>query len=303
MSGQRLVDSVRTAANDPANQTSGVIISADISSSIFHPIAQFSQEVRGFAVTTSRTVSYTNKTYYEDDEGDIQSYERVTASMNYSFTEDYINVGERGRLPYFNDVPEEQELQFPDKPIRIDGWGYVYAKKSLVSASGSDVVGSWSATERFEDGSSPVSESGDCVLTSRGDIPFMQSSDVAILESNNNKMYFILNGGIAEGPEVSMYDNGSPTTFRDGSLWFGGSSFGPSVDPIFSITKSTTFPDPATHEYSSVSSPISGVNMEGLRIYGPLQETSDTEPTTPVDGDVVRTYTYSDSMSLTWLYF
>jgi hypothetical protein len=272
-------------------------VSADVSSSPFHAIANFTQSVKGFSLTTSRTSTFSLKEYYEDENDEIQSYISDSVSFQYNFTTTFVNTGSLGRIPFRTNVPSGQELVFPSKATQVDGWNNIYDIKSKIEVSSDDDVGSWSYTSMDRSGNE-LTQSGEIRIAGRNSY---SSGGFAInmVESDPDTLYCVLGQSIP-GVVLRLYKNDEPVNVAYDHLWFAAS------DSAFAYLLRTCriTNDPDTDlSVSPVSSPVSGLAMEGLSIQGPPRLEDDPEPEDPQDGDEVRTYTYSDSMSLTWLYF
>lgn len=271
-------------------------VSADVSSSPFHAIANFTQSVKGFSVTTSRTSTFSLKRYYEDENNEIQSYIKEEASFQYNFTATFVNTGSRGRIPFRFDVPSGQELVFPSNATQVDGWNIVYDIKSRIEVSSSDDVGSWSFTSRTQSGDE-TTNSGE--IRPIGRTAYGGGFSINMVESDPETLYFVL-AQTMPGVLLGLYKDGSPANVLSDHNWFAASNI--QFAQFLRTYRITN--DPNTDlSVSTVSSPVSGLAMEGLSIQGPNRLEDDPQPSDPENGDEVRTYTYNDSQFLTWLYF
>lgn len=272
-------------------------MSCDISSSPFHALANFAQSVKGYSVTTSRSSSYQKKVYYIDENDEVQSYIQREASYSYQYNVTLVNTGLLGRFAFFEDVPSGQQLSFPPSPIQVDGWNRLYDLKYKIAITASDDVGTWNYTSRNTDGDE-VTESGEIRPLNR---PALSFSEVISLNNSPDTLYFKLASSM-DGVRLVLYKDGNQDSPPDCRFWFAATT-NPFVTRnhlgAYDVTN-----NPNTNLSSSpIVSPVSGMNMEGLAIEGPARLEDDEDPSDPQGGEIVRTYTYNDSHSLTWLYY
>lgn len=293
LNGETIVDVVSSSSDITNVVGNRPYVSCSISSSPFHAIADFTQSVKGFSVTTSRTSSYSKKRYYTDENGDLQSYIQSEASVEYDYTVSIMNTGLLGRFAFYFAVANGTELTFPSSPTQVDGWDRLFDLKHKITPSSSDDVGTWSYTTRQENGDE-TTESGEIRPNGR---PSHENGAIYLLSSSPDTLYFTL-ADTLEGIGLRLYEQGQLAFPSEDHLWFAAasSSFANRLD-AYDITND---PDPDLSS-TTISSPTSGLNMEGLSIEGPRRLESDEEPENPVSGDIVRTYNYTDTQSLSWL--
>ena len=283
--GIREVKSVVTSANSPSNALGGGYISADISNSPFHPIAEFSQKVTGFDVTISRTVSYERKSTYQDVDGNTVEYTAVEANLSYNYTDTFINLGQYS-LGFREDVAEGDLLEVPDKEISINGWGDCYSEKFNVPTQ--DQVGTWSTITKDRNGNTTSDRSGTVVIVSRSKNNALIYGDKGgiLVENEPNTMYYSIGSG--EGARLRLKEDGEfPVFVPDSNNWFGSSHY------AFELTKEAH----TDRDGTSVSAPTlssGSVNMEGLKVWGARNP--------DYTGDPLITASYGGSQSLTWNY-